>query len=276
MNEMEAKELVVTTSAPIPPDVEGMRYLYELGEKSRDFKAVEIGGRVFVNYGDTAELVEIEPYEPKVSSNFETFTLSGLVRWLREDLEKHFEQFPRLYVRVEDPSTVTICTPGHGRYTTRFNLAYCRAATPEIRFDRYMSQEDFLIHLQTRFASNLDTGEDVKNDYDTVAALAGNVRMENEAQTADDGVSQRVTIKDGVSAVAEAVVKNPFTLLPKRTFEEIAQPASPFVLRIRKGNGGPEIALYESDGGAWKNEAVKRLGAWLEEQLADLPVVVIA
>lgn len=100
--------------------------------------------------------------------------------------------------------------------------------------------------------------------------------MENDAQTADDGMSQRITIKDGVSAVTDAIVKNPFLLTPKRTFEEIAQPVSPFVFRVRKGSSGPELALFEADGGAWKNEAVAKIGEWLKEKLSDLAVVVIA
>ena len=140
-----------------------------------------------------------------------------------------------------------------------------------------------MIHLQTRFVSAPDDfneipvgGDAESGDYRTVAALVGNIRMENEAQTADDGMSQRVTVKDGVSTVREAIVKNPFVLYPFRTFEEVDQPASPFVLRIRKNQGGPEAALFEADGGVWRNEAVKRIGAYLENALSDIPAVVIA
>lgn len=267
MEEKNLESLTVKTSDAIPLDADAMRFLHELGKQSRDFKIVEIDGRYFTNTNE-GDLKEIPPFETPTPYEFETFTLSGLVKWLREDVDKLFERFPRLYVKVESPCLVSVLTPGFGRLNGRSRVAYCKALIPEIRFDRYMTQEDFLIHLQTRFAD--------AEDYETVAQLAGNVRTESEAQTADDGMSQRVTIKDGVSAVKDAIIKNPFKLTPNRTFEEVEQPTSPFVLRIRKGGNGPEVALYESDGGAWKNEAVAKIGAWLEEKLADLNVVVIA
>ena len=60
----------------------------------------------------------------------------------------------------------------------------------------------------------------------------------------------------------QAVVEQPY-----RTFLEVEQPASDFLLRLDKG-GRP--ALYEADGGAWKLEAKRNIAAYLGEQLADL------
>lgn len=56
-------------------------------------------------------------------------------------------------------------------------------------------------------------------------------------------------------------------LQPYRTFLEVEQPASDFLLRLDK-EGRP--ALYEADGGAWKLEAKRNIAAYLCEQLADL------
>ncbi len=281
--EMTSEEIMeVKTSADIPDSPEGMRFLHELGKQSRDFKVVKIGERIFVNTSE-GSLDEIIPYELPTPDQFETFTLSGLVKWLHEDVDKLFTRFERLFVHVISPTLVTVSTPGHGRRNERARLAFCEFNPPKIKFNEYMNQEDFMIHLQTRFQptpedfNEIATGGDAEaGDYAVVASLVGNIRMENEAQTADDGMSQRVTLKDGVSTVKEAIVKNPFTLYPFRTFEEVEQPASPFVLRIRKAQSGPEAALFEADGGVWKNEAVKRIGVYLEEALSDIPAVVIA
>lgn len=269
MDELNSEIMSVQTSEAIPVDVDALRYLVKLGKQNRDFKIVKLDdGRLFVNSGKHGALEEIDPFEPCVPDEFTTFTLSGLVDWLREDVDKLFERFPRLYVKVESPTSVSVLTPGHNRYMSRDIVASCKATIPSICFDRYMTQEDFLIHLQTRFFAELD--------FESVACLAGNVRTENDTQTADDGMSQRITIKDGVSAVTDAIIKNPFMLTPKRTFAEIDQPVSPFVFRVRKGASGPELALFEADGGAWKNLAVVRIGEWLKEKLADLPAVIIA
>lgn len=287
MKEIELKALEVKTSNEIPDSSDGMNFLYTLGTQNRDFKAVTIGDRIFVNTKEGG-LEEITPYELPAPDNFNTFTLTGLEKWLHTDVDKLFARFGQLFVHVKSPTEVVVTTPGYGRKNSRACVAACKINPPEIKYEKYMPQEEFMIHLQTRFqpapegvlSADDDTyatgGDAEAGDYAVVAQLVGNIRMESEAQTADDGMSQRVTLKDGVSAVKEAIVKNPFTLYPYRTFEEVAQPGSPFVLRIRKGSSGAEAALYEADGGAWKNEAVKRIGAYLEEVLSDIPAVVIA
>ena len=90
-------------------------------------------------------------------------------------------------------------------------------------------------------------------------------------QTADDGVSQKVTINKGVVTAEDVTIKNPVYLVPLRTFYEVEQPASPFVLRF---NEGADVALFEGDGGAWKLKAVKNIKDWLDNQLKDCNVEV--
>ncbi|KHO31340.1 hypothetical protein OR63_10900, partial [Clostridium tetani] len=80
----------------------------------------------------------------------------------------------------------------------------------------------------------------------------------------DDGVSQAATIKTGVASVNEVKVPNPVVLAPFRTFPEIEQPESKFIFRMQSG---PRAALFEADGGAWRNEAMIKIKAYLEEQL---------
>ena len=55
-------------------------------------------------------------------------------------------------------------------------------------------------------------------------------------------------------------------LKPFRTFLEVAQPESEFILRVNdKGN----IGLFEADGGVWKLEAKRNIAAYFEKELAD-------
>lgn len=60
-----------------------------------------------------------------------------------------------------------------------------------------------------------------------------------------------------------------------RTFMEIEQPESEFVFRARKADSLPHFALFEADGGAWRIEAMKRIKAYLEENLKDIENVVV-
>ena len=83
----------------------------------------------------------------------------------------------------------------------------------------------------------------------------------------DDGVSQAATIKTGVASVNDVKVPNPVVLAPFRTFPEISQPESKFIFRMQSG---PRAALFEADGGAWRNEAMMKIKACLEEQLKEI------
>lgn len=53
-------------------------------------------------------------------------------------------------------------------------------------------------------------------------------------------------------------------LAPYRTFREIKQPESEFLLRSRiDDNNVPKLALYEADGGAWKISAIHGIAEYI-------------
>lgn len=64
-------------------------------------------------------------------------------------------------------------------------------------------------------------------------------------------------------------------LRPYRTFQELEQPASDFLIRLDERY----IRFIEADGGMWKLEARKAIKEYLEKELAELiadRVVVVA
>ena len=72
----------------------------------------------------------------------------------------------------------------------------------------------------------------------------------------------------GIASKSDAVVPNPVKLRPYRTFVEVEQPVSEFVFRM-KDNNGITCALFEADGGAWKNTAMRNIKNYLESELED-------
>lgn len=102
--------------------------------------------------------------------------------------------------------------------------------------------------------------------------FAGTVENGTVAEYGDDGVSQKATIKTGIATKADAKVPNPVRLRPYRTFIEVEQPESAFVFRMRDNGdrGGVECAIFEADGGAWKNAAMKSIKEYLQFELEDL------
>ncbi|MNW60692.1 hypothetical protein D3C74_386970 [compost metagenome] len=67
------------------------------------------------------------------------------------------------------------------------------------------------------------------------------------------GMTQSVVAKTGVATVEDVKVPNPVLLAPYRTFVEVEQPESSFVFRMKDG---PSAALFEADGGAWRNDVI--------------------
>lgn len=102
--------------------------------------------------------------------------------------------------------------------------------------------------------------------------------MENGtiATYGDDGVTQKATVKSGIASRSDAVVPNPVILQPYRTFTEVIQPASNFIFRMRENRGGGvECAIFEADGGAWKNEAMKNIKDYLAKELNGIEGFII-
>jgi hypothetical protein len=159
---------------------------------------------------------------------------------------------------------VTVQAALHG--TDRSRESYLRATALNLTdgfLGKFMSIEEFIIGLQARF---LDTPERTQ-----VLRLFGTVKQEATRTASDDGMTQVVTSRNGAVMVAEVAVPNPVVLAPFRTFREVLQPASPFVLRVQGGNVNalPTVGLFEADGGAWRLDAVARVREWLLN--AELP-----
>ncbi len=62
-------------------------------------------------------------------------------------------------------------------------------------------------------------------------------------------------------------------LQPLRTFPEIEQPSSRFILRLRAGERGPDVALFPGDGGDWELKAIGGITAFLREALPKAVIV---
>ena len=264
-----------SSSSPIYIDSETARaqeeYLVNVGKEIAEAKEQpaieEIDGHKYVFYRGRYERVRtVEPDEEKQPAVFRAFSLQGLADFIKADVDGLFQDPERRHiVRVTDVDKVEVLTPVTGFYKKRYLIAECYALVPPIPFDTFKDAEDFQIMVQTRF-------EDTENRA-LVLKLSGSLRNEQTMQTADDGVSQKVTINKGVATAADVTVKNPVTLIPLRTFHEVKQPASPFVLRF---NEDSEAALFEGDGGAWKLKAVKNIKDWLEKELSGTNVEIIA
>lgn len=215
-------------------------------------KTFDIGGE---HYASEA-LCRVDP-----KKDFpETITLNGLdslCKLIRNEATDLF---------CDDQILVQVVSYNHVRvYTTldgemdRCYLYECQADTPEAKTDRWLNHEAAVIQLQSMYIPNEDTAY--------LLSLLSSISKDSKVTTTDNGVTQTVEARKGVALMGNVQIKPRVTLRPFRTFLEVEQPESEFILRL-SDNG--EINLIGADGGAWRLEAVRNIAAYFETQLKDL------
>lgn len=209
----------------------------------------------------------IIPDDAPVADPYAFFTLDGMIEYIKTNTEGLIPEQPEmpLILHVVDHATVKLMSKPSEHHKCRHCIAKVDAHTPSIVFDDYMDVERFNTQLLSMFIDTPARAELFK--------VVKSMTKEQGLNTTDDGVSQVITVKQGVSMAANVTFQNPVPLAPMRTFTEIDQPESNFTLRV---NEDAECALFEADGGAWKNEAVARIGEYLRNNLCGYNVVVIA
>jgi hypothetical protein len=236
-------------------------------------KAIQDSQKAEVLAVDGASFVTKEVFLPPRESQAATLqihTLSGLVAYLTKDVDKLDEDETAngpVYVYVVSPTQVDVLGPPQGRHQSRPHPVLVMAYPAKPKLNQYIPLEDAIINLQTAFV-----------DTDQRAGLLrvlGNVTDEKVNSFKDDGISQSVTAKKGLSLAETVAVPNPLLLSPYRTFVEVEQPASLFVIRLKENNGQPPyVMLAEADGGAWQNEATKNIAEYLNDHLDGKATVI--
>lgn len=189
------------------------------------------------------------------ASRLTVSTLTGLVDYIKTNVD---QLTGKLLIQVASPTKVLLYSPLNADREREEYIAAEAILPNNIYYSRYLDTETFNIMLQSSFVDNKDKGILLK--------YTGLIQDDAVKTIGDNGVSQAVTIKTGVASVAQAEVPNPVTLAPYRTFPEIEQPESTFIFRMKEG---PSAALYEADGGAWRNTSILRIKEYLSEALKE-------
>lgn len=219
---------------------EAMEHFEELVKRADAPQVLEICGKTYV-----------KPVQAR--------TLTALMDYM----EHCSQEFPgRMIIHIADPTHVRLLSELDAE-RERETLFETEAETSAFRFGEWYDQENFMIALQANFQAN--------NDLAAVLKLAGNIVSKNDQTYSDDGTTQVATMTIGVATKVDAIVPNPVTLIPFRTFQEVAQPESAFVFRIGERGGTPAFKLIEAEGGLWKMTAVNAIKDYIYDILGSLP-----
>lgn len=176
----------------------------------------------------------------------------------------------RKIIHVEDEKTVWLYTEMNS-FKKRSALLLASAWVSSFPFGQWLSLENFIISVQANFVTD--------EHRDELLSFVATVKQDTGVEQQDDGVTQKVTTRSGVSLSRTSKVPNPITLRPFRTFSEVEQPESSFVFRIKAEEGcGVKAALFAADGDAWRHDAILKIRDYFQTHVIaeDDSVIVLA
>lgn len=230
----------------------------ELAKNAVEVK--EIAGHTYLIDGSSYEEIIPNPYPIPKTYGFSS--LDGLVKMVRKEhtnITAACDTDDVLFINVTSPTTVDVSTglDGCNRRAMLYHSGY--------EFSRkwiganWFEHEEAMIVLRSQFIQNEGT------EY--LLDFLSRVSDENSVSSDDNGMTQTVQVKKGIALNTREPVKPIVTLKPYRTFLEVDQPESAFLIRVRDGM---QVGIIEADGGMWRIAARRNIVAYLENELKEL------
>jgi len=221
-----------------------LQYLVGLKEN----KTYDINGKTYSD--NRLHLIEDERY---YRSEVEFSSLDAIVKMIKTEINDYTGP---VFIRIKDHKNVDVFTRPDDR---EHRLWPYSATCVDAEFKAgWRSQDEAIIEIRSRFIPT--------EDSEYLINLISRINNDEGVKTEDNGVSQTVVVKKGVSLAATEAIKPRLILQPFRTFREVPQPESEFILRLNE-NGN--VGLFEADGGIWKMEAKDNIKVYFEERLHD-------
>lgn len=212
-------------------------------------QAFEIGGQAYTD----GHLTRIPPHVDRP----ECITVSGLdgiCKLIRTEMEK---VGVTILVQAKSYKTVEVMTTYLPDFS-RNALYRAEADVPGLRTG-FRDRETAMIELRSLFIPNEGTAY--------LLDLLSRITDEKSVSSKDNGVTQVVEARQGVALNAMVEIRPRVLLRPFRSFLEVEQPESEFLLRVDADKG---IGFFEADGGVWKLEAKRNIADYFARNLADL------
>ena len=184
-------------------------------------------------------------------------SLAAIAEYVKEQADSKDLFAGKFIINIVNPKEVTLLTELDSQTRKREKLLKANAYDCAPEFSRWLDLESFIIQLRSRFVQNEDT--------EAILSALGNIKKDEGVSITDDGFSQNVTTKKGIE-FENKTLPNPARLKPFRTFADVSQPESEYVLRV---SDRLEVRLDEADGGVWRIAATENIKQYFEEHLAE-------
>ena len=183
-------------------------------------------------------------------------SLDALVKMVKTETHR-FTEAP-LYITIPNHLKVQCFTQPEPeeRYFRQFFYDVNATDVPGWAEKNTLGFEEAQIALRTRFQETPDTLYAMK--------LVSDISLGAKVIYNDNGIATTITTQKGVALQTNEQIRPLVKLRPYRTFQEVEQPESIFLIRVSDRG----ISFIEADGGMWKLAARETIKKFLEERLA--------
>jgi len=184
-------------------------------------------------------------------------SLDALVKMIKTEAKQYTDD--PLYITIPNHTKVQCFTQPEPtkRFFRQFFYEVNATDVPGWDAKAQLGFEEAQIALRTRFQETSDTIYAMK--------LLSDISCGAKVVYNDNGIATTVTTQKGVALQTNAQIKPLVSLKPYRTFQEVEQPESIFLIRINDRG----ISFTEADGGMWKLKARETIKAFLEDKLSQ-------
>lgn len=228
-------------------------------------KIEEIDGRHFFLNDDGAGEILPEVFRPETMG---LNSLDAMVKMVKTEAMKKY-QAP-FYITIPSPTKVHCFSQPEGEEKRFVRATYYTAMATDVpgwKTSEQMNFEEAMIALRTRFQDTEDTIYALK--------LLSDITTGSKVTYNDNGIATSVVTRKGIDLQTNAPIKPIVSMRPYRTFQEVEQPASDFLIRINDRG----ILFTEADGGMWKLTARNTIKNYFEaafaKEIQDGTVVVM-
>lgn len=207
-----------------------------------DHETIELNGKKFIKKG-------YETVTEPIPMSIQVISLEGFCEFVN-NFKGEFD-----IITVDSEREVSLRGPIND---DGMRACFCKAVIDwnMPNFDQWRTPEDFNIFIRSNFVPT--------EDQNTLVDIIGQLKVESSAEWKDDGFAQEVVSKTG-NVPTKKTVPNPATLKPYRTFPEIEQPESIFIVRMKINP--VEIRIFTADGNQWKVKAISNIKTFLSENI---------
>lgn len=212
----------------------------------------EVDGSTFriTSDGDVKEILPTIFHPDTLPLN----SLDALVKMVKTEASKRDTP---LYITIPDHMTVRCFgQPDKAeRYHRQFYYEANATDVPGWESGVKLGFEEMQIALRTRFQETPDAIYAMK--------LLSDITSGGKITLNDNGIATSVVTNKGIALQSNEAIRPIVKLKPYRTFQEVNQPESSFLIRVSERG----ISLTEADGGMWKLAARETIKKFLEDRL---------